>query len=249
MRVAVAVDHAGYPLKETVVSLLERDGHEVLDCGTDSSESVDYPVHAARAARLLSDGEVDRAIVAGGRGTGVSIVANKFPGVRAVNARDPEDAEMSRRHNDANVLALSGRRLSMVEAPAIVETFLGTAFEGGRHGRRGAQIGRIESEGAPYKVVIQRRRSTTRPSRLRSGWLLPGWLATPSCPPSGGSKAGDNSKFGSAASALEPMALARTVTPQFVRSPYVSSDSTLRHAGAQQCWQRLGAKRRDRRVG
>ena len=148
MRVAVAVDHAGFPLKETVVSLLERSGHEVLDCGTDSSESVDYPVHAARAARLLSDGEVDRAVLACGTGTGVSIVANKFPGVRAVNARDPEDAEMSRRHNNANAVALSGRRLSLVEASAIVESFLGTEFEGGRHGRRVAQIGRIESEHA-----------------------------------------------------------------------------------------------------
>jgi ribose 5-phosphate isomerase B len=161
MRVAVAVDHAGYPLKETVVSLLERSGHEVLDCGTDSSESVDYPVHAARAARLLSDGEVDRAVLACGTGTGVSIVANKFPGVRAVNARDPEDAEMSRRHNDANAVALSGRRLSPIEAGAIVESFLGTEFEGGRHGRRVAQIGRIESEYAPDKGNPEHAEQTT----------------------------------------------------------------------------------------
>ena len=87
-----------------------------MDCGTDSEESVDYPVHAARAAAMVSEGNADLAVLACGSGTGVSIVANKLPGVRAVNARDPEDAEMARRHNDANVLALAGRRLGAGEA-------------------------------------------------------------------------------------------------------------------------------------
>ena len=112
MRIAVGVDHAGFPLKQTIVSALEGAGHEVIDCGTDSDESVDYPVHAARAAALVSRAARPIcAVLACGSGAGVSIVANKFPGVRAVNARDPEDAEMARRHNDANVLALAGRRL------------------------------------------------------------------------------------------------------------------------------------------
>ena len=144
MRVAVGFDHAGYPLKQAIVPLLEQAGHEVIDCGTDSGESVDYPVHAARAARLVATGEADRAVLACGTGAGVSIVANKFDGVRAVNARDSEDAAMSRRHNDANVLALAGRRLSSDEVGAIIAAFLDTQFEGGRHQRRIDQIGAIE---------------------------------------------------------------------------------------------------------
>jgi ribose 5-phosphate isomerase B len=148
MRVAVAADHAGYPLKASIASLLDCAGHEVIDCGTDSEDSVDYPVYAARAARLVSSGEADRAVLACGSGTGVSIVANKFAGVRAVNAHDVSEAEMGRRHNDVNVLALAGRRLTDGEARLIIETFLDTDFEGGRHRRRLDQIGDIE-DGQP----------------------------------------------------------------------------------------------------
>jgi ribose 5-phosphate isomerase B len=155
MRVAVGFDHAGFPLRETIVSLLEGAGHDVVDCGTDSSESVDYPVHAGRAARLVADGEADRAVLACGTGTGVSIVANKFAGVRAVNARDSEDAEMSRRHNDANVLTLAGRRLAGDEVRDIVNKFLETQFEGGRHKRRVDQIGAIEAGDQPEEVEPQ----------------------------------------------------------------------------------------------
>jgi ribose 5-phosphate isomerase B len=145
MRVAVAFDHAGFPLKSEIVPLLEREGHEVVDCGTDSEESVDYPIYAARAAELVSSGDADRAVLACGSGTGVSIVANKFSGVRAVNARDPEDAEMARRHNDANVLALAGRRLGQDQARDIVNAFFDAQFEGGRHQRRVDQISTIEA--------------------------------------------------------------------------------------------------------
>ena len=140
MRIAAGFDHAGYPLKETIVAALEGAGHDVVDCGTDSEESVDYPVHAARAAGMVSEGDAELAVLACGSGTGVSIVANKLPGVRAVNARDPEDAEMARRHNDANVLALAGRRLGSGEAQAIIDAFLSAEFEGGRHQRRVEQI-------------------------------------------------------------------------------------------------------------
>src|ERR671919_2088309 len=129
MRIAAGFDHAGYPLKAAIVGALEEAGHEVVDCGTDSDASVDYPVHAAEAAGLVSEGRADLAVLACGSGTGVSIVANKLQGVRAVNARDPQDAEMARRHNDANVLALAGRRLTDVDAGAIVEKFLATEFE------------------------------------------------------------------------------------------------------------------------
>jgi ribose 5-phosphate isomerase B len=149
MRIAVGSDHAGFPLKEKVRPLLEREGHEVVDVGTDSDESADYPQYAAAAARLVSEGEADRAVLVCGSGVGVSIVANKHDGVRAVNAHDADEAEMSRRHNDANVLALAGRRMSEDQARPIVEAFLGTDFEGGRHGRRVGQIGAVERGESP----------------------------------------------------------------------------------------------------
>jgi ribose 5-phosphate isomerase B len=145
MRIAAGFDHAGYPLKQTIFAALEGAGHDVVDCGTDSEESVDYPLHAARAAGMVAEGDADLAVLACGTGTGVSIVANKHHGVRAVNARDPEDAEMARRHNDANVLALGARRLDSGQAQAIVGTFLSTEFEGGRHQRRVEQIAMIEN--------------------------------------------------------------------------------------------------------
>jgi ribose 5-phosphate isomerase B len=149
VRVAVGFDHAGFPLRRVIVPLLEGAAHEVIDCGTDSGDSVDYPIHAARAAELVSDGVAERAVLACGTGAGVSIVANKFDGVRAVSARDREDAEMARRHNDANVLALAGRRLDEHQAREIVDAFLDTGFEGGRHQRRLDQISRIEKREPP----------------------------------------------------------------------------------------------------
>ena len=144
MRIAIGSDHAGYELKELVRPLLEEGGHEVIDVGTESDESTDYPLHAADAARMVGAGDAERAVVVCGSGVGVSIVANKGEGGRAVNAHDSEEAEMSRRHNDANVLALAGRRLSEGEARTIVETFLATDFEGGRHERRVDQIAAVE---------------------------------------------------------------------------------------------------------
>jgi ribose 5-phosphate isomerase B len=144
MRIAVGSDHAGFPLKRKVTPLLEAAGHEVVDVGADSDESTDYPRYAAEAARLVASGQAERAVVVCGSGVGVSIVANKVEGVRAVNAHDPEEAEMSRRHNDANVLALAGRRLGDGNAKEIVERFLATGFEGGRHSRRVGQISAVE---------------------------------------------------------------------------------------------------------
>ena len=144
MRIALGSDHAGFELKELVRPLLEEGGHQVVDVGTTSEESTDYPRHAADAARMVASGEADRAVVVCGSGVGVSIVANKVDGARAVNAHDPDEAEMSRRHNDANVLALAGRRLSAAEVAPIVESFLNTGFEGGRHERRVDQISALE---------------------------------------------------------------------------------------------------------
>ena len=144
MKVAIGSDHAGFDLKQAVGPILRDAGHEVIDVGTDSEESVDYPVYASRAAHLVADGEAERAVIVCGSGVGVSIAANKIDGVRAVNGHDPEEAEMSRRHNDANVLTLAGRRFSPADAAPIVERFLATEFEGGRHERRVEEISAVE---------------------------------------------------------------------------------------------------------
>jgi ribose 5-phosphate isomerase B len=146
MRIAVGSDHAGFHLKEHVKLELAAAGHEVIDVGTGSSRAVDYPRFAADAARLVGEGDVARAILACGSGVGVAIVANKVAGVRAVNAHDPSEAEMSRRHNDVNIVTLSGARLGPSDADAIVRAFLRTEFEGGRHARRVGQIREMESE-------------------------------------------------------------------------------------------------------
>lgn len=144
MRIAIGSDHAGYQLKEALGPLLGAAGHEVVDVGTDSEESVDYPDPASAAARLVAAGEAERAVIVCGSGVGVAIVANKVEGVRAVNAHDAEEAEMSRRHNDANVLTLAGRRLDRAAVAPIVETFLTTDFDGGRHARRVEKIIAVE---------------------------------------------------------------------------------------------------------
>lgn len=144
MRVAVGSDHAGFHLKEHVRRVLEAAGHDVVDVGTVSPGSVDYPRFAVDASRLVAEGGAERAVLACGSGVGVAIVANKVDGVRAVNAHDAPEAEMARRHNDANVVTLSGARLAPEQADAIVATFLRTGFEGGRHARRVGQIAEVE---------------------------------------------------------------------------------------------------------
>jgi ribose 5-phosphate isomerase B len=145
MRIALASDHAGFQLKDHLAVSLAAAGHDVLDLGTDSTESVDYPGYAASAARTVADGDADRGVLVCGSGNGVAIAANKVPGVRAVNAHDADEAEMARRHNDANVVTLSGARLSADTADAIVRTFLATDFDGGRHARRVEQITALET--------------------------------------------------------------------------------------------------------
>jgi ribose 5-phosphate isomerase B len=148
MKIAVASDHAGFELKDAIASKLSACGHEVTDFGTDSTESVDYPLYAEPASRAVGEGEAERGIFVCGSGVGVCMVANKVDGVRAVNAHDPAEAEMSRRHNDANVLCLSGARLSLEQGVPIVHAFLNTDFEGGRHERRVNQIGEVEQRHA-----------------------------------------------------------------------------------------------------
>ncbi len=151
MRIAIGADHAGYPLKTHLVATLERLGHEIEDLGTDSTESVDYPPICAAVGRAVVDGldgrPVDRGIVLGGSGQGEQIAANKVAGVRAALCNDLYTARMSREHNDANVLSIGGRVVGEGLADEILELWLSTDFEGGRHQRRVDQIAEIERPG------------------------------------------------------------------------------------------------------
>lgn len=146
MRIALGADHAGYPLKTAVAKHLADLGHDVIDLGTDSEASVDYPAFCAAVGRAVVGGEADRGIVMGGSGQGEAIAANKVHGVRAALCLDEFTARLSREHNDANVLSLGGRILGETFAMAIVDVFLSTEFEGGRHVARLDQIAEIEKE-------------------------------------------------------------------------------------------------------
>src|SRR5918998_1256625 len=146
MKVAVASDHAGYRLKTVVVEWLEENAHEVLDLGTDSEESVDYPPFCAAAARAVVKGDAERGIVLGGSGNGEAIAANKVRGARAALCHNEWTARMARQHNDANVLAMGARLLADAYALVLVEVFLSTDFEGGRHENRIDQLRDIENE-------------------------------------------------------------------------------------------------------
>ena len=146
MRVAIAADHAGYLLKEDLREFLESDGHEVLDCGTDSTEPVDYPRFSAAAAHAVIEGRADRGIVLGGSGQGEQIAANKIDGIRASLCNDLYTARLARQHNDANVLGMGARIVAPTLAMEIVRVWLATPFEGGRHVRRLEQIAAIERE-------------------------------------------------------------------------------------------------------
>src|SRR4051794_338607 len=144
MKVAIASDHRGYHLKERVISLLRGKGHEVFDEGPSSEASVDYPDFAALVAKKVGSGEVERGILICGTGIGMAISANKFPGVRAAACADEVTAELSRRHNDLNVLCLSGDLLSPRTIERVVDVWMKTEFEGGRHQRRVQKIHDLE---------------------------------------------------------------------------------------------------------
>lgn len=146
MKIAIAADHAGYALKTAVVAHLAASGHETVDLGTDSEDPVDYPPLCAAAGRAVVAGDADFGIVMGGSGQGEQIAANKVHGVRAALCLDMFTARLARNHNDANVLALGGRILAATLACEIVDEFLSTPFEGGRHQRRVDQIAAIEAE-------------------------------------------------------------------------------------------------------
>ena len=136
MKIAIASDHAGFDYKEQIKKYLAEQGHEVVDFGTDSADSCDYPDFIRPAAQAVADKECDREIVLGGSGNGEAMAANRIHGIRCALCWDLKSAELARAHNDSNVLSLGQRMISPELALKIVKTWLDTPFEGGRHIRR-----------------------------------------------------------------------------------------------------------------
>ncbi|MBN1164490.1 MAG: ribose 5-phosphate isomerase B [Candidatus Krumholzibacteriota bacterium] len=145
MKVAIGSDHRGFPLKERLKVFLAAEGHTVQDLGTYGTDAVDYPDYAIAVAEKVARKEVDRGIVMCGSGIGVSIAANKVPGIRAALCRSVEDARMTRRHNDSNVLALAEKSLEDPAVEELVRVWLNTEFEGGRHQSRIDKISDYEN--------------------------------------------------------------------------------------------------------
>ena len=139
--IGISVDHGGFPLKNDVVEEVKALGFEVLDLGTYSEDSVDYPDMVENLVAAFKDGRVSRGILICGTGIGVSIAANRHPGIRAALCYDTDTAALARQHNDANIMCLGGRKTSPELAKSMVKVFLETAFEGGRHARRVGKLG------------------------------------------------------------------------------------------------------------
>jgi ribose 5-phosphate isomerase B len=144
MKIAVGADHAGFEVKERVKRILETRGHEVLDMGTHSTESTDYPAYAFRVGEAVRDGAAERGVLVCDSGNGIAIAANKVEGIRAAIAVNPWQGEMARRHNDANVLVLASAVTPPDQVEAILDAWLNAPFDGGRHERRVGQIGEYE---------------------------------------------------------------------------------------------------------
>lgn len=149
MRIAIGADHAGFELKEHVKGVLEAEGHEVIDLGTDSTEPVDYPPICSGVAREVVKGNAERGIVIGGSGQGEQLAANKVRGARASLCNDLYTARFARLHNDANVLSMGARVVGVGLADEIVKVWFATEFEGGRHARRVEQLAEIEAGELP----------------------------------------------------------------------------------------------------
>ncbi|SNS64258.1 ribose-5-phosphate isomerase [Anaerovirgula multivorans] len=146
MKIAIGSDHGGYPLKETIKEYLQNEGFDIKDFGTDSEASCDYPEFAEGVGEAVAAGEYDRGIVICGTGIGISIAANKIPGIRCALVGDCFSAKATRQHNDTNVLALGGRVVGPGLALEIVDIWLGTEFEGARHQNRIDKITSIEKK-------------------------------------------------------------------------------------------------------
>ncbi len=153
MKIVVGSDHRGFQAKQLIKAIVTQLGHECVDVGTDSSDPVDYPDHAYLAAMAVANKEADRAILACGTGIGMSMTANKVRGIRAALCHDELSAQISRHHNDANVLCVSGDLIGEVLLRKIVEVWLSTEFSGGRHLRRINKIAAIEDGGDPKEVT------------------------------------------------------------------------------------------------
>ena len=136
MIIALGSDHAAYELKEAIKAKMESEGHTIIDVGTDSAESVDYPKYGHAVGRAVASGEAERGIAVCGSGIGISIACNKVPGIRAALCTSVEMAEMCRRHNNANVVCMGARMISQELAFDIIDTWMTTEFEGGKHLRR-----------------------------------------------------------------------------------------------------------------
>ena len=148
MKVAIGSDHAGFAAKQALVAALKRMGHSVTDAGTESADPVDYPDFAAQVARAVAADEAERGVLICGTGIGMSMAANKIHGVRAAVVTNEFTAEMSRRHNDANILCLGARVLALEKMEEFCRIFLETPFEGGRHAGRVGKITKLD-EGRP----------------------------------------------------------------------------------------------------
>ena len=146
MKIAIAADHAGFALKEKLRDYLRAAGHEVTDLGTASTESTDYPYYAAAVGHKVASGEAERGVLVCSSGVGMSIAANKIHGVRAALGTHAEEVALVRGHNDANVLTLGAKFTPEPEAKQLLDVFLGTSFEGGRHARRVNKITQLENE-------------------------------------------------------------------------------------------------------
>ena len=144
MRIAIANDHTGYELKNILKEFMESKGHTVIDYGTDSNKSVDYPIYGKRGADAVVTGEADRAVLICGTGFGISLAANKTPGIRCVVCSEPYTALLARQHNNANALALGSRVIGAELAKMITAVWLEGEFEGDRHIRRLEMIAEIE---------------------------------------------------------------------------------------------------------
>lgn len=139
--IGIAVDHGGFALKQPVSNEIRDAGFDVLDLGTNDEESVDYPDYAEKLVDAIKQNRVTRGVLICGTGIGISIAANRHPGIRAALCYDEDTATLARQHNDANILCMGGRKTSAAEAQRMVRVFLETEFEGGRHARRVGKMG------------------------------------------------------------------------------------------------------------
>ena len=145
MKIGIGNDHVGYEMKLEIKEYLEAQGHEVVDFGADSAERSDYPIYGEKVARAVVSGEVDRGVLICGTGVGISLAANKVDGIRAAVCSEPVTASLSKRHNNANIIAFGARIVGIEMAKAIVDAWLSSEFEGGRHAHRVGLLMDIEN--------------------------------------------------------------------------------------------------------